>query len=172
MAFELYNDILTYIKKCEQETIELLQTLCAIPAPSGKEEKRAEFVKNWLTQAGCEGVYIDDALNVVYPVNCEGRDDIVVFLAHTDTVFPDLEPMPLVNDGEYIHCPGVGDDTACLVNLMMIARYVAQNKIIPPRGVIFLANACEEGLGNLKGTKQIFKDYEGRIKNLEKERKQ
>ncbi len=166
MALELNNDILTYIKNCEQETIELLETLCAIPAPSGKEEKRAEFVKNWLTQAGCEGVYIDDALNVVYPVNCEGRDDIVVFLAHTDTVFPDLEPMPLVNDGEYIHCPGVGDDTACLVNLMMIARYVAQNKIIPPRGVIFLANACEEGLGNLKGTKQIFKDYEGRIKNL------
>lgn len=166
MAFELSADILKYVKDCEKETIELLETLCAIPAPSGKEEKRAEFVKNWLTQAGCEGVYIDEALNVIYPVNCEGRDDIIVFLAHTDTVFPDLEPMPVINDGEYIRSPGVGDDTACLVNLMMVARYVAQNNIKPKRGVIFLANSCEEGLGNLKGTKQIMRDFEGRIKNL------
>lgn len=166
MAFELTQDILNYVKDCEKETIELLETLCAIPAPSGKEEKRAEFVKNWLTQAGCEGVYIDEALNVIYPVNCEGRDDIIVFLAHTDTVFPDLEPMPVINDGEYIRSPGVGDDTACLVHLMMVARYVAQNNIKPKRGVIFLANSCEEGLGNLKGTKQIMKDFEGRIKNL------
>lgn len=166
MNFELKDDILKYIKDCEQETIELLETLCAIPAPSGHEEKRAEFVKNWLTQAGCKGVYIDEALNVIYPVNCEGRDDIIVFLAHTDTVFPDLEPMPVINDGEYIHSPGVGDDTACLVNLMMVARYVAQNNLTPPRGVIFLANSCEEGLGNLKGTRQIMRDFEGRIKNL------
>lgn len=166
MAFELTSDILKYVEDCKEETIELLETLCKIPAPSGKEEKRAEFVKNWLTNAGCEGVYIDKALNVIYPVNCEGRDDIIVFLAHTDTVFPDLEPMELVNDGEYIHCPGVGDDTACLVNLMMVARYVAQNKIKSNRGVIFLANSCEEGLGNLKGTKQLMRDFEGRIKNL------
>ena len=166
MGFELNSDVLKYVKDCEAEAIALLQTLCAIPAPSGKEEKRAEFVKNWLTNAGCEGVYIDEALNVIYPVNCEGRDDIVVFLAHTDTVFPDLEPMPVVNDGEYIHSPGVGDDTACLVHLMMVARYVAQNNIKPKRGVIFLANSCEEGLGNLKGTRQFMKDFEGRIKNL------
>ena len=166
MAFELTQNILKYVEDCKEETIELLETLCKIPAPSGKEEKRAEFVKNWLTQAGCEGVYIDEALNVIYPVNCEGRDDIIVFLAHTDTVFPDLEPMELVNDGEYIHCPGVGDDTACLVNLMMVARYVAQNNIKPKRGVIFLANSCEEGLGNLKGTKQLMRDFDGRIKNL------
>lgn len=28
---------------------------------------------------------------------------------------------------------------------------------------MFVCNSCEEGLGNLKGTKQLFKDYEGRI---------
>ena len=166
MATELSEKILKYVKDCEKETIELLETLCAIPAPSGHEEKRAAFVKNWLLDAGCEGVYIDEALNVIYPLNCEGRDDIIVFLAHTDTVFPDTEPMPVINDGEYIRSPGVGDDTACLVNLMMVARYVAQNNIKPKRGVIFLANSCEEGLGNLKGTKQIMRDFEGRIKNL------
>lgn len=166
MSFELNKEVLAYLNDCEEEMLELLTTLCKIPAPSWHEERRAEFVKNWLTDAGCEGVYIDDALNVVYPVNCEGREDLIAFLAHTDTVFPDMEPMPVINDGTYLHSPGVGDDTACLVQLMLVARYVAQNKLKAPRGVLFVANAGEEGLGNLKGTRQLMKDYEGRIKNL------
>lgn len=163
MSYELSKDILKYLKDSEEETINLIETLCRIPAPSHHEERRAEFVKNWLTDNGAKGVYIDEALNVLYPVGCEGRDDIVVFLAHTDTVFPDMEPMPFVNDGEYLHSPGVGDDTASLAVLMMIAKYVAQNDLKPTRGILFVANSCEEGLGNLKGTKQFMADYEGRI---------
>ena len=31
---------------------------------------------------------------------------------------------------------------------------------------MFVANACEEGLGNLKGTRQIFKDYGDRISHM------
>lgn len=166
MSFELSEKVLKYLKDSEEETIQLLETLCAIPAPSHHEERRAAFVKNWLEENGAKGVYIDEALNVLYPVGCEGRDDIAVFLAHTDTVFPDMEPMSVINDGEYIRCPGVGDDTASLVVLMMIARYVAQNDLKPSRGILFVANSCEEGLGNLKGTKQFMKDYEGRIKEL------
>jgi len=163
MSYELSEDILKYLKDSEEETIKLIETLCGIPAPSHHEERRAEFVKNWLTDNGAKGVYIDEALNVLYPVGCEGRDDIVVFLAHTDTVFPDMEPMPFVNDGEYLHSPGVGDDTASLAVLIMIAKYVAQNDLKPTRGILFVANSCEEGLGNLKGTKQFMADYEGRI---------
>ena len=163
MSFELSKEVLQYLKDSEAETIQLIETLCGIPAPSHHEEKRAEFVKNWLEEHGAKGVYIDSALNVLYPVGCEDRDDIVVFLAHTDTVFPDMEPMPFVNDGEYLRSPGVGDDTTSLAVLMMIARYVAQNDLKPSRGVLFVANSCEEGLGNLKGTKQFMADYEGRI---------
>ena len=163
MSYELSKDILKYLKDSEEETINLIETLCGIPAPSHHEERRAEFVKSWLTDNGAKGVYIDEALNVLYPVGCEGRDDIVVFLAHTDTVFPDMEPMPFVNDGEYLHSPGVGDDTASLAVLMMIAKYVAKNDLKPTRGILFVANSCEEGLGNLKGTKQFMADYEGRI---------
>ena len=163
MSFELSNDVLRYLKESEKETIKLIETLCGIPAPSHHEERRAEFVKNWLTENGAEGVYVDEALNVLYPVGCERKEDIVVFVAHTDTVFPDMEPMPVINDGEYIHSPGVGDDTASLAVLMMIARYVAQNHLKPTRGVLFVANSGEEGLGNLKGTRQFMADYAGRI---------
>ena len=104
------------------ETAALLKTLCQIPAPSNHEEQRAEWIKKWLDNLGAEGVYIDSALNVVYPFNCKNRDDIIVFMAHTDTVFPDLTPMePVMAEGK-IHCPGVGDDTANLALMLLIIR--------------------------------------------------
>ncbi|MBQ9080797.1 MAG: M20/M25/M40 family metallo-hydrolase [Clostridia bacterium] len=140
-----------------------LRELCAIPAPSHFERERAEYCKSWLESAGAQGVYIDEALNVVYPINCEESDSITVFVAHTDTVFPDTEPMPYFDDGEKIHCPGVGDDTASVCVLLTLAKYFTENKLTPPRGIMFVCNSGEEGLGNLKGTRKIFEDYEGRI---------
>ena len=160
----LTREILRYLKEAKEETIGLIEELCRIPAPSKHEERRAEFCKNWLERQGAKGVYIDEAKNVLYPVNCEGRLDIVLFSAHTDTVFPDLKEMPFTRDEKYLYSPGVGDDTTCLAVLMMIAKYVAQNNLQPPCGILFAANSCEEGLGNLKGIKQIMQDYKGRIR--------
>ena len=152
-----------YAKEQEAMLLQTLKELCLIPAPSGKEELRADYCKKWLENIGAKGVYIDDALNVVYPLNCEGSNEITVFVAHTDTVFPDMEPMPYVDDGEKIHCPGVGDDTASLTVMLMMVKYCLEKKLQPEKGYLFVCNSCEEGLGNLKGTRQIFKDYEGRI---------
>ncbi len=155
--------IADYIKKNENELFRLLKELCLIPAPSHKEEKRAEYCKNYLEACGAKGVYIDEALNVVYPLGSENSDKITVFVAHTDTVFPDTEPMPYIEDDGKIYCPGVGDDTASLAVLLMTAKFFIENNIVPQNGVLFVCNSCEEGLGNLKGTRQIFKDYAGRI---------
>lgn len=152
-----------YIRNNEQLMFKTLQELCAIPAPSCFEQERAVYCKQWLENAGARGVYIDDALNVIFPLNCEISDEITVFVAHTDTVFPDTEPMPYLDDGEKIHCPGVGDDTASLAVLLMLAKYYVEMKIMPPKGFLFVCNSCEEGLGDLKGTRQLFRDYAGRI---------
>jgi len=146
--------------------IDLIETLCKIPAPSGREEKRATFCKEWLEARGAEGVYIDEAFNVLYPVGCEGKDDIVLFMAHTDTVFPDMEELPFYRDDKYLYSPGVGDDTTCLAMLLTVAGQVAEKGLRGKRGVLFAANSCEEGLGNLKGTRQIMKDYGGRISEV------
>ncbi len=159
----LTPQILEYLDSVKDETIALIETLCRIPAPSHLEDERAKFIKQWLEKQGAKGVYIDEAKNVVYPVGCENKNDIILFSAHTDTVFPDLEEMPFSNDGEYLYSPGVGDDTTCLAVLLMAAKYVAQNNLQAPCGILFVANACEEGLGNLKGIKQIMRDYTGRI---------
>ena len=120
MSYTLPKEVLQYLQSSHQEMLDLLEELCQIPAPSGHEEKRAEFCKNWFEKNGAPNVYVDDALNVVVPYNCNNKDDIVVFMAHTDVVFPDTTPLPLVKDSDKWHCPGIGDDTACLVLMMMI----------------------------------------------------
>lgn len=163
---KLEQEIHAYAAAHAAEQLELLKALCAIPAPSNHEEKRAEFCRDWLVSAGLEGVYIDEALNVVCPINCENSNAITVFVAHTDTVFPDTEPMPYVEKDGKVFCPGVGDDTACLVCLMMAARYLHETAFRPREGFLIVCNSGEEGLGNLKGTRQIMEQYQGRVKQF------
>lgn len=157
------SEMKQFIDDNKDQMLKTLKELCGIPAPSHMEHKRAEYCKNWLEQAGAKGVYIDEALNVIFPINAENSDELTVIVAHTDTVFPDLEPMPYFDDGEKIHCPGVGDDTASVTVLLALAKYMVEKKIEVPKGMLLVCNSCEEGLGNLKGTRQLFKDFEGRI---------
>ncbi len=163
---KIMKNIKNYATENYEETLGIIRDLCKIPAPSGKEKKRAEYCLGWLLENGAEGAYIDDALNVVYPHNCEGSDSITVVVAHTDTVFPDTEPMPLSEDDEKIYSPGVGDDTASVAVLLMTVRYFIRNNINPEGGILFVCNSCEEGLGNLKGTKEIMCAYEGRVRQF------
>ncbi len=160
----LTKEILEHIEASSQEALDLLMELGKIPAPSNYEEKRAAFCKNWLEKQGAKGVHIDEALNVVYPVGNVDDGPLVVFMAHTDVVFPDTEELPMrVEDGK-LYCPGIGDDTIHLVAMLMAAKYIAQNNLVPQNvGMLLVANAGEEGLGNLKGCKKIFEKYGDRV---------
>lgn len=157
-------DFERYIEQNEEEAAALLRTLCAIPAPSGREERRAAFCRDWLTAHGAEGVFIDEALNVVYPYRAAQAADLALFMAHTDTVFPDMEPMALTERDRKMFCPGVGDDTANVALLLLAAAYVAQEKPETDGGLVFALNSCEEGLGNLKGSRALMARYGDRLR--------
>lgn len=155
-----------YAQTCKEEALDLLRTLGRIPAPSRQEDQRAEFCKTWFLNNGAKDVTIDKAKNVICRINCDIHDEYVVFAAHTDIVFPDLEPLPMHEDEEKLYAPGIGDDTSNLVNLMMAAKYLLQNKLETKCGILIVANACEEGLGNLDGTKALFEEYGSQIKEF------
>lgn len=157
------NDIEQYLLDHKQTVVDLIKTLCNIPAPSHKEERRAEFCRKWLTDNGAEGVYIDEALNVIYPYQCEAHEQIAVFMAHTDTVFPDTEPMGVEERDGTLYSPGVGDDTANVAVLLMIAKYLAEYQPKVKYGILIAANSCEEGLGNLKGSRALMKAFGSRV---------
>ena len=154
-----------YAWSCQAELKLLIKDLCKLPAPSGHEELRARFVKDWFEAQGFEA-YIDEALNVICPWGVTEENEVIAVMAHTDTVFPDLEPMPMEEDGRYLRCPGVTDDTAHLAQLMMCAKFFMKDLPTPKTGILFIANACEEGLGNLKGSREIVKTYGSRMKEL------
>ena len=162
----------SYAETCFEEELELLRTLAQIPAPSGHEEKRAEFIRDWLLSQGAPvgSVRIDDAKNVILSLPGGSRDKAddgcAVFAAHTDVVFPDTDPLPLAESAERLLAPGVGDDTANLVGLLLAARYLMLNRVPLDRRVLVVANSCEEGLGNLAGTRELFRHYDGRVREF------
>ena len=153
-----------FVEKNKAKTLELVKRLAAIPAPSHHEERKADFVKKWMEDQGAEGVFIDEACNVIFPYGCDGEKEIVVFMAHTDVVFPDLQPFTVMEDEEKLYAPGIKDDNADLANLLMCVKYLLEYRPVMSAGILFVANSCEEGLGNLKGSKQIYEDYKERIK--------
>ena len=162
-AVRLSEQVIRDIECMQPEVIALIKELCAIPAPSHHEEKRAAFIRDWFEQHGMPAE-IDEALNVLCPMDVEAHEEIVVIMAHTDTVFPDMEPMPLIEREGKLYCPGVGDDTTNVAAMMMLAAYLKDRGCKPNCGVLFVANSCEEGLGNLKGCKAIMKRFGSRVK--------
>jgi len=154
--------IYEFVKNNEELAYTLLKELCLIPAPSFHEEKRAEYCVEKFKSFGFDA-YIDEKFNAVCPINCENSDKITVICGHTDTVFPDFEPLPYEERDGKIFCPGIGDDTAALVAILLVAKYYADNKLTPKNGLLLVCNSGEESVGDLKGTRQIMKDFEGRI---------
>lgn len=156
-----------FVEKYKEETLSLLRELASIPAPSHQEEKRGEFCLKWLKEQGADDAYIDGAGNVIFPYHCGEDRKCVVFMAHMDVVFPDTDALPVEETEDLLRAPGVGDDTANLVNLLMCVKYVLEKRLVPADlGILFVANTCEEGLGNLKGSKEIFAHYGDRIQEM------
>ena len=160
---KLSADVIADLDAMQEDVIALIKALCAIPAPSHHEERRAQYICRWFEQRGMQAK-IDEALNVLCPFGLDEHEDMVVVMAHTDTVFPDMEPMPLREENGKLYCPGVGDDTTNLAVMMQLAAYLHRIGAKPSCGVLFVANSCEEGLGNLKGCKAIMKAYGKRVK--------
>ena len=155
-----------YLVSSHEEAKNIVRELCRIPAPSHHEEKRAAWCEQWFRQAGGKKVFVDEALNAVCEHNVTEDNDVVVMMAHIDTVFPDLEPMPFEEKDGLFYSPGVTDDTGNLASLLIAVRYVLQNDIKTSCGMVFVANSCEEGLGNLKGSRRVMDDYAGRVRNF------
>ena len=181
------SDIDRYIEAHTAEAEALLKELGRIPAPTRQEDRRAEFVCRWLKNAGLEA-RIDEAKNVIAVLEPADRaaeearaaagpgqagpakkdphapaSPMTAFLAHTDVVFPDTEPLPMTQEGSILKAPGIGDDTANLVHLMLGARWLSAHRAELRKGVLIAANACEEGLGNLDGCRAVFDRYGDRI---------
>lgn len=149
-----------------REQIELIRQLCLIPAFSGQEEQRAAFISAWLKNCGAENVFIDAAGNVCLPFGDVTAKGLRVYIAHMDTVFPMDTPLIFKEEGGRLLAPGVGDDTANVAALMLLAREWIADRVQPPCPVLIAFNTGEEGLGNLRGVRELCRVYGGHMAQL------
>lgn len=160
------EEIFEYANSKYNAMLAMLRKLAPIPAPSGNEDKRVEFLNAYLKELGFENIRIDDAKNVIVPFIIDPKAPIVVAMAHTDVVFPDTTMLPFSEDESHIYCPGIADDTARVVQMAFAFKYFIEKNIKLNTNFLFVANSSEEGLGNLKGCREICQKYGNQIATL------
>src|SRR5438874_645953 len=80
----------------------------------------------------------------------------VVMAAHLDTVFPEATNVKVKREGAVLHGPGIGDDCRGLAVIVAAVREMKKAKVQTPGTITFVANVGEEGLGDLRGVKELF----------------
>ncbi|HZS08860.1 MAG TPA: M20/M25/M40 family metallo-hydrolase [Blastocatellia bacterium] len=153
-----------YIKASEPEAINEQIRTCEIPAPTLKEQRRAEYYKGRFTELGLKNVRIDGAGNVIGERPGAGGGPVLVLAAHLDTVFPEGTDVSVKREGNILKGPGIGDDCRGLTVILSVARALNEAKIETRGTIIFVANVGEEGLGDLRGVRHLFnEELKGRI---------
>jgi tripeptide aminopeptidase len=145
-------------KTTEPQTIDDQVRFCEIPAPSFKEEVRGAELKRVFQDLGLQNVRVDKAGNVLGEYRGAAPHPHVVLAAHLDTVFPEGTNVKVKRDGTILRGPGIGDDCRGLAVLVAVAREMKKANVTIPGTITFVANVGEEGLGDLRGVKQMFNE--------------
>ena len=149
---------LDWIPSAEGRVLEDQVELTEIPAPPFKEGPRAEAIRRKFAEAGLKNVRVDKAGNVLGERPGASPRPLVVIAAHLDTVFPEGTDVRVKREGTVLRAPGIADDGRGLAVLLGVARALAHGNVQTPGTIVFVADVGEEGLGDLRGVKQLFGD--------------
>lgn len=132
--------------------------LTQIAAPPFQEAERAAAYAELLRLAGADSVAIDSVGNVRALRRGRTGARTVVIGGHLDTVFPAGTDVTVRERGDTLFAPGIGDDTAGLVLVLELLRALEHAAIETDAHVLFVGTVGEEGLGDLRGVKHLFRD--------------
>ena len=145
-------------KRNEPWTLEEQIRINEIPAPPFKEEVRAREMERLFKELGLKDVRIDKEGNVIGVRPGEKPTPNVVISAHLDTVFPEGTDVTVKREGNILRAPGIVDDTRGLAALLNIIRSLDEGKVRTAGTITFVGTVGEEGLGDLRGVKALFRD--------------
>lgn len=137
------------------------RALTEIPAPSGQEAKRAEYVESLLRQYGLADVHRDAVGNVMGIRRGTGGGRRVVFDAHLDTVFAMETNVTTRLENGRLHAPGVGDNTRNVAALLAMIRAMNAVSLQTKGDLTFLFTVEEET--NFRGVDQFLADHKANI---------
>ena len=144
------------IKFNEPEMLRQQARICEIAAPPFHEQQRGLELKNLFEAEGLKDVRIDKAGNVVGVRPGASAKPNLVLAAHLDTVFPEGTNVSVTHDGFVMKGPGIGDDCRGLVVILGVMRALKEARVQTPGTITFVADVGEEGLGDLRGMKELF----------------
>ena len=155
------TEALTEIALREPEAIQEQFRLTEIPAPPFKEERRAAYFLEQLKQRGLSDAYIDAEGNAIGVRKGSGNGPLLLIAAHLDTVFPEGVDTTVRERNGRFYAPGIGDDTRGLAAMLSVIDVLNDSGIETEADIMFAGNVGEEGRGDLRGIKAIFRDHPG-----------
>ena len=164
-------EALEQLRLREPATIEEQIRITEIPAPPFMEDERAAYYLEQLRARGLNDAWIDGEGNAVgrrpgvgnsignSVGNDAGNRPVLLIGAHLDTVFPpEVDVSVEFRDGRY-YAPGIGDDSRGLAVLLAVIEVLAESGIETGADILFTGNVGEEGRGDLRGVKALFRDH-------------
>jgi len=152
------------LKQSEPRLLDEQIRLCEIPAPPFKEARRAAALRQSFESLGLKNVRIDRAGNVLGERAGTAAGPHLVFSAHLDTVFGEEVAVRVTRTGALLKGPGISDDCRGLAVLLGVIRALGEAQIETPGTITFVGTVGEEGLGDLRGVKELFAgQLKGRI---------
>ena len=151
------------IERNEPEMISEQIRVCEIAAPPFHEQQRGLELKRLFEQLKLRDVHMDVVGNVIGTRPGASAHPNVVLAAHLDTVFPEGTDVKVTRDGNTLKGPGIGDDCRGLAVLLGVIRALNETEIQTAGTITFVADVGEEGLGDLRGMKQLFGDHKADI---------
>lgn len=145
------------IDQLEPTTLRDHLMLTEIPAPPFKEKERGLAYKKLLEEAGADQVWIDSTGNVLALRKGVKGTKTIALDAHLDTVFPEGTDVKVKRKGDTLFAPGILDDTRGLAVVLTILRALEKAGIETQENVLLVGSVGEEGPGDLRGVKALFK---------------
>ena len=143
----------------EAATVEEQIRITEIPAPPFMEDERAADYLEQLRSRGLSEAWMDSEGNAIGMRRGSGDGPTLLISAHLDTVFPpEVDTSVEFRDGRY-YAPGIGDDARGLAVLLAVVEVLNESGIETGADIMFAGNVGEEGRGDLRGIKAIFRDH-------------
>lgn len=148
----------TSIVDMREHNNERLIAMTEIAAPPFEEQTRAADLVERFKALGLDDVSIDESGNVVARRAGTVGDRTVAVAAHIDTVFPADMDVTVRREGDIFYAPGVGDNTRGVVAMLALVEVMEAHNIKTEADILFVGDVGEEGLGDLRGVRHLFRD--------------
>lgn len=143
----------------EAEVLAEQLRIVVIPAPSGQEGQRARYLGDRFCALGLLETHTDEVGNVLSLLPGAESPDLppLVVAAHLDTVFDAATDLSPRHVGGRVYAPGITDNARGVAALLALAQALIRSEIRTERAVWFVGTVGEEGNGDLRGSKHLFR---------------